>query len=131
MIFLYQMTMNRDANSPVLYDKVVRYRITERRKKIDKKGIEYYEVTYHNGDKHCKRRVTIEEGIPYDRTLSFWIEEENENKVIDIFKEAIQKDCKNRKKRINKEATKVMWLNSYIKTLESSITKLQNKKVIL
>ena len=122
MAYLYQVSLNRDQENPEIYSNLYCYRIEERHR-IENGGDPYYKCAYYrNGRMQWKRAGAIE-GVPYGRSFTFWLNEIDDEKAIDIFKTAFCKKRDARRIKIKHESKKLLWENNYILNLNKQSIK--------
>ena len=121
MAYLYQVSLNRDPDTPEIYTNIYCYRIEERHR-IENNGNPYYKCAYYRNGRTQWKRAGVEEGVPYGRSFAFWLTEEDGKRAIDIFKKAFTEKRDYRRIKIKNESKKLLWENNYIPNLnEQSI----------
>lgn len=122
MAYLYQVSLNRDPDTPEIYTGIYCYRIEERHR-IENKGDPYFKCAYYRNGRLQWKRAGIEEGVPYGRSFAFWLTNEDEDRALDIFKNIFTKKRDSRRIKIKNESKKLLWENSYISNLSKQSIK--------
>lgn len=116
MAYLYQLANNENTDDIALYDYVEIHKIVTRTL-VESKGKQYYKCTYTRNGRCHRKRVLVKEGIPTSRSFAFYLDDRDDERAIDILKQALREQNKDRRKRLRQDGRRYTWELTFVESL--------------
>jgi len=116
MSYLYQFSINEDSTLPNCFNHIKRDKILSMKRKVVNNK-ELYDCLYFRNNHKQHKTVLVDEGIPSGKSFAFYLTKKDDQKAIDILKNAISKQNTVRKDRIRKDVRKYLWTTLFIEKL--------------